>query len=40
MSIEYAETLLNRAKRYLESATTNLANNRLDVALVEAEIAA
>lgn len=40
MSIEYAELLLSRAKRYLESAMSNLVSNRFDVAIVEAEIAA
>ena len=39
MSVEYAELLLSRARRYLESATSNLASGRFDVAIVEAEIA-
>lgn len=39
MSVEYAELLFSRAKRYLESAMDNLASGRFDVAIVEAEIA-
>lgn len=40
LSSEYAELLLARARRYIESAKTNLASYRFDVAAVEAEIAA